>query len=166
MFSRDIEYVNFKGVKRTKRLYFNLTAPEILGLEFEFDEGFEKYIEQAAASGSNKMLFVMFELIVAKSYGRFAPDGETFVKKPEWHHELLPSKEYEELFLWIFASESNASAFYNHIVPKDLPERLAKLRGENAEPSNKPKLQEMSLAELEAQVALIKAGGLKPANEA
>jgi hypothetical protein len=165
MFTRDITYTSFKGIQRTTKLCFNLTAPEILGLEFAFDEGFEGYIKAAVAEGSNKRLFHMFELIVAKSYGRFAPDGETFVKRPEWVFELTPNPAYEELFLWLFSNENNAAAFYNNIMPKNLDERLAKLRGDKPV-ENKPSLQNASLADLEAMVAQMKAGNKLPANEA
>jgi hypothetical protein len=158
VFKRDITYIDFNDETQTETLYFNLTMAEMAELNFEFDEGFESFVKQAALEKNNKRLFSMFKLIMAWSYGRRTPDGKGFVKKKEWLDELFSGRAYEELFLWLFTSEANASQFYIDVMPKDIEKRLAEInRNRETTPSDESsttkKLRDMSREELEEAFA-------------
>jgi hypothetical protein len=156
MFSRDVTYTDLNGRQRTRKLTFNILAQEAMKLEFNFDEGFVEAMRRAAEEEDRLKIFSMLELLVSVSYGKPNADGSELVKDPEWLKELLASKYYEELFLWLFSKQENIIAFVSHIIPKDLDARLGILAGDNKTESDKIPVSGMSIEELEAQIARLK----------
>lgn len=124
MYKRTLHYRDFAGNDRTEDVYFNLTRPEAIRIELEYEEvgGFEKHIDGIAKKNSKREMVELFEMLIARSYGVKSEDGKHFHKSQEALADFIDSAAYDQLFVDILTVEENAIAFVRGVFP-DLGEK-------------------------------------------
>lgn len=153
MFQHDVVYKDHNGKQHTETLYFHLTSPEMLDLQFNpmVDDDLDKFISEGIRSGEGRKLWIIFKLLIANSYGRRTEDGARFLKKTEWTEEFINgSPQFEKFFEWLLLDSpdgKHGKEFYNAIMPERLRGDLAKLEGEAG--SAKPSLKNIPREDLE-----------------
>jgi hypothetical protein len=174
----DIEYVDYiNGDKKAvETFYFNITVFELVELMADFPGDLSDVMRRAFSDPSNyKDGFRVLRALAVKGYGRRKPaedgtDRMRFIKKPEWIQELLPSPEFEALYLKLEDDTEFATKFWNGLVSKELMDRANKIReAEDGQPaatpaiSDKPKkFRDMTAEEkLAALQAKVSAKGIK-----
>lgn len=120
MLKRNITYTDFNGEEVTETLYFNLSFPELVELEVEEDDGFERVIQQIIASGSRKELVRIFKKLILDAYGEKSKDGKTFVKNEEIREKFYQSAAYTALFTELATDDEAAVDFMVGILPADM----------------------------------------------
>lgn len=153
MFHFKATYKDFNGDEHTEDLYFHLTSPEMLDLQFnpQVDGDLDKFIESGIRSGEGRKLWIIFKLLIVNSYGRRSDDGARFVKKPEFTEEFINSPQFEKFFEWLLLDSpdgKHGKEFYNAIMPERLKGELSALEAEKG-PDTRKRLDQMSREELE-----------------
>ncbi len=124
MLKREISYENFDGEQVTETIYFNISKPEIIELEVEYEGGFGKMMERIVEAEDAKQLIHEFKRIVLLSYGKKSEDGKRFIKSDELREEFSQSAAYNELFMELATDDKAAAAFIKGILPKDLADAV------------------------------------------
>lgn len=153
MFKHTVKYSDFNGKTVVEDLYFHLSTPEMLDLQFNpmVDGDFDKFIKNGVSSREGRKLWTIFKLLIVNSYGRRSEDGSRFVKKEEFTEEFLNSPAFEKFFEWLLLDSpdgKHGKEFYNAIMPERIRGDLADLE-KTAESEGKKKLSEMSHEELQ-----------------
>ncbi len=118
MLKRTIKYINFDGNEGEDTLYFNLTEPEIVRLDVQFEGGLETYINNLDEKVNPQDILSLFEKVLRASYGEKSDDGRYFVKKPEAVDLFYYSAAYSALFVELVKDADKASAFFNALLSK------------------------------------------------
>lgn len=118
MLKKEITYTDYNGKIRTETFYFNLNKAEITEMDFEYEGGIMKKLNDLAGHGTPKELLDFFKNLVSRSYGEKTEDGRQLVKSPELFTKFSQTEAYSELFVELLSSEENMSAFVNGIIPK------------------------------------------------
>ena len=120
MLKREIKFEDFDGNQTSEIFYFNISKPELIELEVEYDQGFGKLLERIVESKNNKDLIAMFKRIVLMAYGQKSEDGKRFIKSDKMREEFVQTAAYNELFMELATDDNSAATFLKAILPKDL----------------------------------------------
>ena len=126
MLKREIEFEDFNGVKTTEVFYFNISKPELIELEVEYDQGFGQMLQNVVEAKNNKELIKQFKRIVLIAYGQKSEDGKRFIKSDKLREEFAQSAAYNELFMELATDDNAAVAFLTSVLPKDMQGELSK----------------------------------------
>lgn len=126
MIKKTVAYVNFNDELVNRDLYFNLTSIELAELEGE--ENLSTAISEALDKEDNITLLKILNKIILKSYGEISNDGESFIKSKEVIEKFKFSKAYDTLINnLLFGDDKEAlPKFIEHIIPKDISEKMEK----------------------------------------
>jgi hypothetical protein len=138
MLKREISYENFDGEQVTETIYFNISKPEIIELEVEYEGGFGKMMERIVEAEDAKQLIHEFKRIVLLAYGKKSEDGKRFIKSDELREEFSQSAAYNELFMELATDDKAAAAFIKGILPKDLADAVEESSTETPLPPAPP----------------------------
>jgi hypothetical protein len=120
MFKRDITYEDFNDVTRTETLYFNLSGPEIIELEADYEGGFMESIQKVIKANDNKTLIAEFKKIILMAYGIKSEDGLHFEKSDEIRNKFTQTAAYNALYMELVTDANAASAFVIGVIPKEV----------------------------------------------
>jgi len=120
MLKREIEFEDFNGVKTTEVFYFNISKPELIEMEVEYDQGFGQFLQDIVEAKNNKELIKHFKAIVLKAYGQKSEDGKRFIKSDQLREEFSQTAAYEALFMELATDDNAASNFLMAVLPKDM----------------------------------------------
>jgi hypothetical protein len=120
---KTITYIDFEGVSRTETFYFNLTKAEILKMELSEAGGLKKLIEKIVAEKDNTKLLDLFQEVVVRSYGEKSADGKQFMKSQAITDKFTSTQAFSDLFMELATNDTEAAAFINGLLPKDLVEQ-------------------------------------------
>lgn len=126
MIKKEIEYEDYNGDKVKDVFYFNLTKPEILELETEFEGGLARFLQGIIDARDEKNLIRQFKRIILLSYGEKSDDGRHFYKSDEIRERFVQSAAYAELFMKLATDDKFAVEFLNGVLPKDMVEEIQK----------------------------------------
>lgn len=98
MFKMPVTYRTFEGKEVTKDFYFNLNKGEIAEMNFEFEGGFEAWLENIQTDPNVPDMMKVFKEIILKAYGKRLPNGQ-YVKTPEFTSAFAASDAYSEVFI-------------------------------------------------------------------
>jgi hypothetical protein len=145
MLKRRIEFEDFNGDQTSDIFYFNISKPELIELEVEYDQGFGKMLESIIESKDNRELVGHFKKLVLLAYGQKSEDGKRFIKTEQLREEFAQSAAYIELFMELATSDDAAITFLRGILPKDMVGDIDKAKlsalpnpNDQSVPSNQP----------------------------
>lgn len=98
MVARTIESLDFNGNKKSEKYYFNLTRLELAEMNFEFDGGFEGYLERLRENPDIRSTLKVVKDLVLKAYGVKTEDGG-FAKSQSYTEKFAATDAYSELIL-------------------------------------------------------------------
>lgn len=118
MLTKTITYIDFDGVERKEKHYFNLTKAEMLEFDSKYVDkgGIMKYLTWLVDNNdenkhANELIQVFKEMIL-RSYGERTSTGR-FVKSQEIRDAFMATDAYSELFMEVVSSQEAATAFVN-----------------------------------------------------
>jgi hypothetical protein len=120
MLKREIAYEDFNGNQVTDIFYFNISKPELIELEVEYDQGFGAMIQGIIDAKDNKSLIKRFKEIVLMAYGQKSEDGKRFVKSDKLREEFAQTAAYGALFMELATNDNAAVTFLKSVLPKDM----------------------------------------------
>ena len=117
MYKTTLHYKTFDGKPVEREVYFNLSKPEAVLLELEYEDGMSAEIERLVGEEDKRGMVILFEKLIRESYGNKSDDGEIFLKDPITTQEFMQSAAYEELFMHILTDEKVATLFVKSVIP-------------------------------------------------
>lgn len=126
MLKREIAYEDFNGNQTSDIIYFNISKPELIELESNYDGGFSGLIEAIVESKDNKALIQKFKEIVLMAYGQKSEDGKRFIKSDQLREEFSQTAAYSALFMELATDDGAAALFVKGVLPKDMRGELDK----------------------------------------
>lgn len=126
MLKREITYEDFNGEEVTEVFYFNISKPELIEMEVEYEQGFGVMIEKVIKSKDNKTLIKVFKDIVLLAYGKKSEDGKRFIKSEELRLEFSQTAAFSVLFMELAVNDNAAAIFLKGVLPKDMVEEINK----------------------------------------
>jgi hypothetical protein len=122
-----VNYVDFEGKERSDTLYFNLTEPEVVRLDVQFEGGLEEYINNLDVDIAPENILNLFERVIKASYGEKGEDGRHFIKNEEMMDMFNQSAAYAALFVELVQNADQAAIFFNGLLSKTTVEKVAKV---------------------------------------
>jgi hypothetical protein len=126
MLKRSITYEDYNGESLTEDFYFNLSKPELIELEVEFEGGFGRSLQNIIKAENTKALIHEFKRIILLAYGIKSEDGKRFIKSEQLREEFVQTDAYAQLFMELATDDKAASDFLTAILPKDMQGDVAK----------------------------------------
>ncbi len=120
MLKRAINFEDFEGNATTEIFYFNISEPELIELEVEFDKGFKAMLESIIEAKDHKNIVKRFKEIVLLAYGEKSADGKRFVKNDRLREEFSQTAAYGALFMELATDDNAAVIFLKGVLPKKL----------------------------------------------
>lgn len=120
MLKKQVTYEDYNGDQVTETLYFNLSKPELLDLEVEFDGGLARFMQKIIEAQDVKQLIAQFKKIVLLSYGQKSDDGKRFIKNDQLREEFEQSAAYSEVFMELATDDKAGIVFLTGVLPKDM----------------------------------------------
>ena len=120
MYVKEMEYVDFNGVPRKEKFYFNLTKAEVLDMELGKTGGFTEYIRKIIQAQDTPELMSLFKMLLLKSYGVKSDDGRRFIKNDQVREDFEQTQAFSDLYMLLALNDKEASDFVNGIVPPDM----------------------------------------------
>lgn len=122
MLRRTIKFEDFDGAEKESTHYFNLSKPELIELEVEFDAGFEGMINKIVETNNRRDLVAIFKRIVLMSYGIKEQDGDVirFVKSESIRERFTQTMAYNTLYMELATDDDKAAEFMKGILPADV----------------------------------------------
>lgn len=140
MLKKTVEYEDFNGNKQTETLYFNLSKPELIELEYSVEGGLKAFLEQIVASENVKELLDEFKRLVLAAYGEKSEDGKRFIKSDELREAFSQTAAYEALYMELMTSDTAAASFFNGIIPADISAQIDQDKPVGPPPQTPPPL--------------------------
>jgi hypothetical protein len=116
MLKKVVKYVDFDGMERSETLYFNLTEPEVVRLDVQFEGGLEQYINNLDEKVNPEDILSLFEKVIQASYGEKSDDGRHFIKDTVQADLFNQSAAYSALFVELVQNADQAAAFFNALI--------------------------------------------------
>lgn len=121
MLKKTVKYVNFDGKEDKEVLYFNLTEPEVVRLDVQFEGGLEKFINELDPKSKPQDVLDLFEKLIKASYGEKSEGGRHFIKSPEAASLFYQSAAYSALFVELIQNADKAADFFNGLLSSTSP---------------------------------------------
>ena len=128
MLKKNVKYVDFNGETQSEVLYFNLTEPEVVRLDVQFEGGLSAFIETLDEDVNPEDILSLFEKVLQASYGEKSDDGRHFIKDPIAVDLFYQSAAYAALFVELVQDTDKAAAFFNSLLSKAAPPKHVKKR--------------------------------------
>jgi len=126
MLKREIKFEDFDGNQTSEIHYFNLSKPELIELEVEYDQGFGKMLERIVETKNSRDLIKQFKEIVLLAYGEKSEDGRRFIKNDKLREEFSQTAAYNALFMELAMDDGAAVTFLTGVLPKDIAGDVSK----------------------------------------
>ena len=120
MYVKEMEYVDFNGVPRKEKFYFNLKKAEVIDMELGKTGGFTEYIRKIIQAQDTPELMSLFKMLLLKSYGVKSDDGRRFIKNDQVREDFEQTQAFSDLYVLLALNDKEASDFVNGIVPPDM----------------------------------------------
>lgn len=120
MLKKVVKYIDFNGEDQEEILYFNLTEPEVVRLDVEFEGGLVTYIGNLDEKARPKDILTLFEKILQASYGEKSGDGKYFIKDSEKVELFCQSAAYSAIFVELVQDVDKATTFFNSLLSQSV----------------------------------------------
>lgn len=113
-------YKDFDGEMRETTWYFDVSQPELVELEVEFDAGFEGMIQKIIETTDRKGLVKIFKRIVLMGVGDQVMDNGVlrFKKSDEIRQRFADTMAYNVLFMELATDDEKAAEFMQGVLPE------------------------------------------------
>lgn len=113
-------YKDFDGETRSSDWYFDISQPELVELEVEFDAGFEGMIQKIIDTKDRKALVAIFKRIVLMGVGEQVQDQGVlrFVKNDAIRERFSQTMAYNTLFMELATDDVKAAEFMQGVLPE------------------------------------------------
>jgi len=113
-------YKDYDGETRDSTWYFDISQPELVELEVEFDAGFEGMIQKIIDTKDRKSLVAIFKQIVLMGVGEQIQDQGVlrFVKSDAIRERFSQTMAYNVLFMELATNEEKAAEFMKGVLPE------------------------------------------------
>ncbi len=118
MLKKEIKFIDFNGKEQSQTLYFNLTEPEIVRLDVQFEGGLVEYIEMLDDKAKPEDILSLFEKILKASFGEKSDDGLYFIKDPAKVDKFYQSAAYSAIFVELVQDVDKATTFFNSLLSR------------------------------------------------
>lgn len=126
MLKKTITYEDLEGNKVTEDFYFNLSKPDLIEFEAEYQGGINGFFERIIKTRDNNALVQLFKSFILRAYGEKSSDGKRFIKEDGLlGKQFAETNAYAELFMELSESEEALAAFFIGVLPKDLQKSTA-----------------------------------------
>jgi len=124
MLTKVIDYVDYNGVKRSEKFYFNLSKAELIEMEYSETGGLAQFIENIIETQDHPKIVALFKELVLKAYGEKSADGKRFIKSKELSEAFSQTEAYVTLFMSLATDPKAAADFINGLIPEgiEIPE--------------------------------------------
>ena len=149
MLRKDIEYVDYNGIKRKKTAWFHLTEFEATEIALDLPEDVLRDITDISEENdTNNVVFNVAEKLgtkgikdfvkslVRKSYGVRSSDGSKFIKNDEVFAEFEQSPAYSNFMMELMRNSKASSDFINGVIPPELAANVSVNIGSAADVEN------------------------------
>ena len=116
MVIRELEYVDFMGIKRKEQFMFNFTDAELLEMELTAEGGLEAKMKRLISLKDQGEIIKIFKNILFESYGVRSLDGKYFEKSEELSKKFAATTAYSKLFMTLAQNADEAAKFVNELV--------------------------------------------------
>ncbi len=138
MLKRPISYEDFDGNQVTDVFYFNISKPELIEMEVEYEGGLGKMLQSIIETNNHKELIKKFKEIVLLAYGQKSEDGKRFIKSDQLREEFSQTAAYSALFIELATNDNAAADFLKGALPKDMGIEIDKAVSQKTVPSSPP----------------------------
>lgn len=135
MLKRTIKYTNFDDEEVEEVFYFNISKPELIEMEVEYDGGLTGFIKRIVESNSGREIIMQFKSFILKAYGVRSDDNKRFIKNDELREQFMQSAAYAVLFMELATDAGKAAEFLTGTLPKDMQGDLEKAIAANSLPT-------------------------------
>lgn len=139
MITRTIPYVDYNGMQRKEKFYFDLSQFEATEIAMELPDGIIEELREDGADSTdqntvaihlfeklgNKGVMDFIKKIVLKSYGVKSPDGRRFIKSEELSREFSQTPAFSAFMMKLMTDDTEASSFINGVIPSDFAAKVA-----------------------------------------
>lgn len=126
MLKREIKYEDYDGNQTSDIFYFNLSKVELIELEVEQKQGFDRVLQHIIDTKDNKELIKIFKQIILMAYGVRSDDGKRFIKSEQLKEEFTQTEAYNALFMELASDDTAAYDFLTGLLPRDMSENISK----------------------------------------
>ena len=124
MFSKTISYTDFKGNKREKTYFFNLTQQELVEMESSIDGGMAEYGKRIIESQNVPEVMALFKKLILMSYGEISPDGDRFIKEDPIRgrlaNEFAQTNAFSQMYMEFLENPEKGAEFFNNVIPAEI----------------------------------------------
>lgn len=138
MLKKNVTYTDYFGFEKTKTLYFDISAADMLRMfmnEADIDrdampegldpsdpeaakyvkEGLSKRINDVVKNGRGKEILELFDWLVAAAYGEISDDGESFDQSEYLYEQWTKTAVYKKFFEALVTDTALMTEFVNGI---------------------------------------------------
>lgn len=116
MYTKEITYTDYRGVKRTEVFQFNFTEQELKEWAVSVEGGLSEYIKKIVEADNDKELIKLFKTLILKAYGVVSDDGRRFMKGGDITKAFKESPAFSSFFMECVNDSKTASEFINGLV--------------------------------------------------
>ena len=138
MLKRTINYEDFDGNETSDIHYFNLSKPELLEMEVEYEGGMGKMLQSIVDAKNDKEIIAQFKDLVLRAYGVKSDDGKRFIKSDKLREEFSQTAAYQSLFMELAMDDKAAVEFLTAALPKGFAEEAKTDKPVKAEVTGSP----------------------------
>lgn len=147
MITRTIPYVDYNGVQRKEKFYFDLSQFEATEIAMEMPDGIIEELTDDEGSDKQQTAIHLIEKlggkgvmdfikkIVLKSYGVKSPDGRRFIKSEELSTEFSQTPAFSSFMMKLMTDDKEASNFINGVIPAELASKMISVNASNSTPA-------------------------------
>lgn len=124
MRTETIKFENpFTEEEAEETFYFNLTEPELIELNFDYDKGLEGFLNQIIAEEDSQKILAIFKRILMLAVGE--RDGVMHIKSERFRTYFENHPAYPVLYMKMLLEADFAAEFIIECMPKAMRERAA-----------------------------------------
>lgn len=124
MIAENIKYVDYNGVERNEKFFFNLSKAELMEMELGTTGGLSETIQRIIQTQDSPQIIKIFKELLLKAYGEKSADGKRFIKVDENGRRLAldfsQTEAYSKLFMRLATDADYAAKFVKGIIPADI----------------------------------------------
>lgn len=117
MYTETVEYTDYRGVKRTEELNFNLSPAELMEMEISKEGGMGESLRRIIAANDTATISKLFKDIMLKAYGVVSDDGRRFIKTPEVVDAFTQTEAYSQFYMSLMLDQGKIEKFINGVIP-------------------------------------------------